>query len=307
MIDTSIQPMPRSGQNPELEPIPGPRDLNVPPAGDMPVRPPPRGPTQRMLDMIPYTNSLKYSPQIVERAKTLYGLEENVQKQIEDRAQKDFERRYDLWKERKIKEEQRTYDLPETEVKNMQGRIELKKGQLAIERDPLERAKLMNDIAEGEQKIKAGKAPETVEIDGKRFIWDQTAGKYVDALPKIAPEEIKLPAEAQKTWELYQMGKFATRGMGDARILASGPQRVIGSIPIFGNALVKEAYQVEMGKASAWVQAFLRHESGATIRPEESKSTSLTTFRFTETPKNRLLRNWRAAKTASRLPMSRSA
>jgi hypothetical protein len=258
---------PREGSVPELEPIPGPRDLTVPLAGDRPVRPSPIGPSKRMLDLIPYMNAQKYSPQITQRAEQLYKLEENRNKAVEERQQKDFEHDFAIWNQKREKQEQRTFDVPKTQLENQQARLNILKSQLDAAKNPLEIAKLQNEITEGEQKIAAG-VRDTVE---GRIIRYDAKGNPVDITPKQAPEDIKLPAESQKALELYQMGRYATRGMGDAAILASGPQRVLGGVPIFGNALVKEKYQLEQSRANAWVQAFLRHESGATIRPDETK------------------------------------
>jgi hypothetical protein len=260
-IETDIKPMlvPREGQRPDIEAIPGVRDLSAFPK-EMPVRPSPRGPTQRMLDMIPYMNELKYSPQIVERAKTLYKLDEGVQKQEEEHRQKDYDKLFELWKER-----------PKLETENMEARLRILNAQLTVAKNPYEVAELQNKIRIQEQEIAAGKARPTIEVEGKKFELNPATGKYEDVLPKISPEEIKLPAEIGKKWELYQMGKFATRNAGDLAVLANGPQRFVGAIPIFGNAWVKNEYQNAQKNESAWTAAFLRGESGAIIGVPEKK------------------------------------
>jgi hypothetical protein len=278
-IVTDIKPAPSAlqGSTPELEPIPGPRDLTVPGVGAEPVRPAPRGPTQRMLDMIPYMNELKFSPQITERAKMLYKLEEGVQKQIEEHEQKDFELRHSLWREREIKREQRTHDVPKTRLEDQQARLNILKSQLDAARDPLERAKLANEIAKQQREMAK---PDTFMARGTQFEqpYDPQTRKLGPAVvtPGAPEPEVKEPTEGQSGAIQFVLRTQrdldnADTTMNYGKALTNRKEAVINAMLPRGiaNTQLSEEYKNARDAYANFMAAMLNRVSGASVTQSE--------------------------------------
>jgi hypothetical protein len=278
IVAPDIKPMPtREGSTPELEPIPGPRDLTVPSVGAEPVRPPPRGPTQRMLDMIPYMNENRFSPQINERAKMLYKLEESVQKQIEEREQKDFELRHGLWKEREIKREQRAFDVPKTRLEDQQARLNILKSQLDAARNPLEIAKLTNEIAKQKREMAT---PETVTLEGAQYErpYDPVTNTFgpLTLIPGSPKPKVVEPTEGQASAIQFVLRTQRDLDNADTNLrfgkaLTDRREASINALLPRGvaNTLLSEDYKNARDAYTNFMAAMLNRVSGASVTQSE--------------------------------------
>jgi hypothetical protein len=269
IVRDDLQRAPPAGYDPTKTPIPAPQDLPFPDPGKDPTRPPliPQSPTQQKLRALmtdPYANA-----QTRQWAAEQFQLHEKAREELQKQQQEDFTHRRGQVEE--AKKAERTYKLeqPKRMLDQHIGLLDMQAKQAEAANQPVVAAQKRFELEKLMQDVAAGK---TVTVEGRVLKHDPVTGALSDITPKPKAEDIKLTQEQTRAYEAYSSGMLASAQMaGKEEVLANWlNNKLTGRYVPFSNAARAQEYQRVGEAAQVWVQTFLRHDSGATIRPEET-------------------------------------
>jgi hypothetical protein len=285
-IPTDIAPMPvqvtppaRGGMfNPSNVPIPNEAAPPIKNAEPKPTRPGVAGPTPAE----EYLLRQKNNPNLSESTRAIFGAryetEQSFRKLKEQQQDTDF-----TYARAKADESEKERDklLREQRVNNvdyLNKQLSAQKTMLDNAKTPFEIQQIKGNIEKTQseivrlgQQISAGEAPTTKEYQNNLLQWDAKTEGWKTLNPNVNTQNIKLTSEEHHALNYFMNSYVASGQLGDQKALVGLADSMKNKIPVFGNDWVAPEYRLIKSAADAWIMNTLRHQSGATIRPEETK------------------------------------
>jgi hypothetical protein len=285
-----IGPQPQTGIEkapatlPSEEPIPG-----QPP----PMAPVPPFQTEPMTARERALRNAAADPRLPDSKKAIYAKEAA---ELEQDRRKLEDRRWDLHKSAL----ERQYKEPEKELAMRVQRLQIEEQQakarmrpdeilkatadrqtaeenlarLRRENSPgyveMDRQKKQLEIQEAQQRITKGQQKEHTTIAGKLFE-RQPDGSWKNATPDPELGDISLTEKQSSALKNFERARQASHKHGDFSAMAGFKDTALGKIPLGGNYVVSNEYQIQASEAEAWGAAVLRDDSGAVLGPQEIK------------------------------------
>ena len=261
------------GIPPSRLPIPPDVPLEMKHPGPEPVQPRPLGPSQVQQKMESIFNDRRLAPDVREAARQRYNAEEGYRKELEANRNNKYINDRAQWNQ-----DVRAYDKFQTEapVRAIDQRIKLltiQKNAADEEQRPLDVRKLELEIANAElarqKAVQDLIKPDVREVGGQ--IYERPPGPAGTPFQSAAgiPKTEKYTEEEAKALRYWQRGYAADQQIGDTNVLESLKNSALNKIPLVGNYAIPPEYRSAKYKADQWLLANVRHESGASIRPDE--------------------------------------